>query len=384
MSSSGMIFSIVALLSLYLCYDLQNGWRRRYQQYRQTQRQSLQLYRLRRQGNLLKLWLRHPQGLLLPKAKPGQHLQLFFPDPQGQPLSRAYSLVNDCRQRRYYMLAIKIESEGQLTPQLAQRLQQGQLLECSYPRGHFAPANTYRSLLAQLLPGAPLIPQHPLVLVAGGIGITPLLPILISALAQRREVTLVHQARAAIDLLHHPKLRRLSTGSRFTYLPILSQPTSGWRGSVGRITAAQLALFGGPKAEYMLCASAKMVFDLEEGLAEFGCHRVRHELFSAAHSTQNLTISLGSAQANSLGHRTVLDALLASGIQVPYDCRGGSCGACVLRLVEGKCNQILHSEYRVADDELLSCCVQATTTLQLDWPCSVTSATKDQQLLASL
>lgn len=369
MSSSVIIVSIVALLSLYLCYGVQDGLRRRYRQYQQTQRQSLQLYRLRRQGDLLKLWLRHPKGQLLPKARPGQHLQLFYLNQQGQKLSRAYSLVNDCRQRGYYMLAIKIEREGQLTPLLAQTLEQGQLLECSYPRGHFAPALTYRSILATLLPGITLLPQQPLVLVAGGIGITPLLPMIISALAQRREVTLVYQARTAADLLQHAKLRRLSARSDFKYLPILSQPISSWRGRVGRITAAQLALLGGPTAEYLLCATANMVFALADGLAELGCHHVQHELFSAAHSTQNLTINLGSAQANSLGHRTILDALLASGIQVPYDCRGGSCGACVLRLVEGKCQQVLHSEYRIADDELLSCCMQATTTLQLDWPC---------------
>lgn len=365
MSSTTMILLIITGLSLYLAYGIQDGWRRRYRQHRQQQRQQLQLYRLRRQGDVLKLWLRHPQGQLLPKATAGQHLQLFSQDQQGQPLSRAYSLVSDCQQRHYYMLAIKIEAGGKLTSLLAQHLSQGQMLSCSYPKGQFRPAVRLRNLLARL----PLrFTATPLVLVAGGIGITPLLPMINNALRQRRPVTLVYQARQQRDLLQHRKLNRLATHKQLQYLPVLSQPDSNWQGRTGRITATELAELGGDQAEYLLCASAEMVLNLEQGLADAGCHQVRHELFSAAHSTQSFAITLGKAQANSLGHSSVLDALLASGVNVPYDCRGGSCGACALRIVSGSYSTVLHSEFAVGADEVLSCCIQATSALQLAFP----------------
>ena len=203
MSSTAMILLIISLLSLYLAYGMVDGWLRRYRQYRQKQQQQLLLYRLRRQGDLLKLWLCHPEGQLLPKAKPGQHLQLFYLDHHGQPLSRAYSLASDSQQRHHYLLAIKIESAGRLTPLLAERLNQGQLLTCSYPKGHFGPAFSLRTVLAKLTKG--MIRAKPLVLVAGGIGITPLLPMISAALRQQRPVALVYQARHASDVLQHAK-----------------------------------------------------------------------------------------------------------------------------------------------------------------------------------
>lgn len=368
MSSTAIILLIITLLSLYLLFGILDGGRRRYRQFQQSQQQQLQLYRLRRQGDLLKLWLRHPEGQLLPKAKPGQHLQLHYHDRQGRPLSRAYSVVSDCRQRRYYMLAIKIETAGRLTPLLAEQLHQGQLLLCSYPRGQFGPAFNLSCLFAKILQPMAVAKYRPLLLVAGGIGITPLLPMIYAALRQHRPVTLIYQARTSTDLLQGKKLRRLASRDDFQYLPILSQPDRNWQGHVGRVTAAQLALLGGPKAEYLLCASATMVQALEAELAELGCHHVRHELFSAAHSTQSYPITLGRTQTNSLGHSSVLDALLASGVQVPYDCRGGSCGTCALRVVSGQCKQVLQSEFQVKEYQVLSCCIQATSALHLAWP----------------
>jgi ferredoxin-NADP reductase len=264
------------------------------------------------------------------------------------------------------MLAIKIEPDGRLTPLLAERLRQGQLLSCSLPKGHFGLAFSLRNWLAKYVKGS--IRPQPLVLVAGGIGITPLLPMLNAALRQRRPVALVYQARHSIDLLQHAKLQRLASKTPLQYLPILSQPESSWFGLRGRISAARLAVIGGSTAEYVICASASMVLSLEQGLADLGCHHVKHELFSAANSKQSFTIALGPTQANSLGHSSVLDALLASGVKVPYDCRGGSCGACALRLVSGSCSNVLPSEFRVKADEVLSCCVQATSALQLAFP----------------
>jgi len=375
MSSTAVILLIIAGLSLYLVYGIQDGWRRRYRQHQQQQRQQLELYRLRRQGDLLKLWLRQPHGQPLPKAKAGQHLQLFSQDQQGLPLSRAYSLVSDCKQRHYYMLAIKIEAAGKLTPLLAQNLSQGQLLNCSYPKGHFGPGFSVRPLLACLF--SSLIHTTPLVLVAGGIGITPLLPMINAALRQRRPVTLVYQVRRRVDLLQHAKLRRFAAKTQLQYLPVLSQPDGNWPGRHGHITAAELAQLGGKQAQYLICASAEMVLTLEQGLADLGCRNVRHELFSAAHSTQSFAITLGTAQANSLGHSSVLDALLASGVKVPYDCRGGSCGACALRIIKGNCRNVLQSEFGVGADEVLSCCVQATSALQLAFPDTAAEAAAD-------
>jgi hypothetical protein len=65
-------------------------------------------------------------------------------------------------------------------------------------------------------------------------------------------------------------------------------------------------------------------------------------------------------------------------VKVPYDCRGGSCGACALRIVSGDCSNVLQSEFSVGADEVLTCCVQATSALQLAFPYGAADAAADE------
>ena len=353
------LYLVISLLCLYLTYGLVDGLKRRLQQQRTRQPLQLEVSRVRRQGQLLKIWLRHPQGKLLPRASAGQHLLVSALDPQGRMVSRAYSLASDCAQQRYYMLAIKAEAGGRLSQTLFLQLKAGDKLQCSWPKGHF---KLQKPLLLQLRLWLWPASVRPLVLVAGGIGITPLLAMVFSALRQGRRVHLWVQARTRADLLFLPMLRRLP-GLSFT--AVLSQPDTEWQGLRGRINADLLLQHVDQKAEFYLCANAKMVEALEHQLRAAGVRHCYHELFSAAHSNENFSIELNGKMVQSLGHSSVLDALLSSGMKVPYDCRGGSCGQCRLTLLGGSCKTVLAPEFQLADNEILSCCVQASSPLQL-------------------
>lgn len=352
------LYLSILLLTLYLSYSLLSCLKRAWQQHPRRQLQ-LQVSRVKRQGNVIKIWLRQPQGQLLPRAKAGQHLLVAALDQQGKQVSRAYSLLNDCSQRRYYQLAIKAEPQGRLSQQLFLKLKAGDTLLCSRPKGHFTLRQPWLLPLRRWLWPASV---RPLVLVAGGIGITPLLAILFVALRQRRPVQLWYQARTRQDLLFLPLLRRLPA---LTFVPVLTQPDAGWPGQSGRLSAGLLLQHVGNKAEFYLCASAGMVAELEQQLRAAGVKHCYHELFKAAHSNANFAIELAGITVPSQGHSSVLDALLNNGIKVPYDCRGGSCGQCRLTLVSGRCKTVLAPEFALAADEILSCCVQACSPLQL-------------------
>lgn len=353
------LYVVILLLALYLLYGVLDGLTRRLQQHRARQQLALQVSRVRRQGQIIKVWLRHPQGQLLPAAKAGQHVLLSALDQQGQKVSRAYSLLSDCSQRRYYQLAIKAEAQGRLSQRLFLQLKAGDTLLCSRPKGHFVLQQPLLLSLRLLLWPASI---KPVVLVAGGIGITPLLAMAFSALRQRRKVQLWYQARTTQDLLFAPLLRRLPG---LTFVPVLSQPNPGWQGQSGRINAALLLQHVDQQSEFYLCANAVMVAELEQQLRAAGVTHCYHELFSAAHSTENFAIELDGKTVQSLGHSSVLDALLHAGVKVPYDCRGGSCGQCRLTLLGGSCKTVLAPEFTLAADEILSCCVQASSALQL-------------------
>lgn len=382
MSSTAMLLTLVVLLSLYLGYGIIDGLHRRWQQRQQQHRLTLVVSRIRRQQDMLKIWLHQAAGQALPKAKAGQHILLFGHDLQGQAVSRAYSLVQDNQQRQYYLLAIKAEANGRFSQALFQTLQVGDQLQSSYPKGHFLLRHDWRHSCKMLLP-ARLRPRwlqsRPLVLVGGGIGITPMLAMAQQAIRQQRPVWLCYQARTAQDLLWHRYLQRLPG---LHYRPILSQAAADWQGGRGRVTARQLIALAGLKADYYLCANADMVQSLEQELRQAGVKRCYHELFSAAHSKNSFALQLGPHQADSLGHSSVLDALLAAGVQVPYDCRGGSCGQCRLKLLSGQCQMVLPAEYELAADEILSCCMQAQSPLQLAF-CQPTTTAAEGKVSAT-
>lgn len=376
MSSTALVLTLVVLLSVYLCYGIMDGLYRRWQQRQQQRRLPLVVSRIRRQQDMLKIWLRHAKNQQLPTARAGQHILLFGQDLQGKAVSRAYSLVQDNRQQQYYLLAIKAEAKGRFSQALFLSLQLGDQLQSSYPKGHFLLRHDWLHSCKMLLP-ALLRPgwlrSRPLVLVGGGIGITPMLAMAQQAIRQQRPVWLYYQARTAQDLLWHRYLQRLPG---LHYRPILSQPAADWQGGRGRVTARQLIALAGLKADYYLCANAEMVQSLEQELRQAGVRRCYHELFSAAHSKNSFVLQLGQLQADSLGHSSVLDALLAAGVQVPYDCRGGSCGQCRLKLLSGHCQAVLQPEFELAADEILSCCMQAQSPLQLAF-CQTESIAED-------
>lgn len=341
-----MIVLTLALLMLTFFLFGRGYWQQMVLPKLQNQRLKLQLVRVKRQGQYLKLWLQHPDGLLLPKVKAGQHILLYGKDLQGRPVSRAYSLAQDCSQQRYYQLVIKAETDGRLSQALFQQLKVGDVLESSYPRGHF--------LLNRS--------RKPLVLVAGGVGITPMLSMAYAAIRQKRQVFLVYQARRLEDIIFYPLLRRLP---RLQLRIALTQPPEGWQGFTGRIDAGYLYKLAGPQAQYYFCASAKMTEQLIYDLGILGAQHCYAELFSASASEQSFPIEINGVFANSQGHKSVLDAILAARVPLNYDCKGGSCGLCKVKVVQGQYQQVLEPSMSCGVDEVLACCIQPTSALVL-------------------
>lgn len=340
-----LAFTLIFMLPLIQGFKVSAGfWQQRNQPSHKPQL-TLQVSRLRRQQNYLQLTLVSANGEPLPAARAGQHLQLFGSDADGQPVSRAYSLAQDCRQRRYYRLVIKAESGGRLSPHLFASAKVGDVLLASLPKGRFVVPKQRR----------------PLVLIAGGVGITPMLAMVYQALRQRRAVTLVYQARTAADLMFHRLLSRLP-GLR--YLPVLSQPAVDWLGGRGRVNAQQLLALGGRRAAYYCCANAAMTTQLSEDFARAG-KTLRVERFQAPVSQQAISISYRDISTNAAGSPSVLAALNKAGAAIPYDCLGGSCGLCKKRLLQGDVIQQLEPSVALADNEVLLCCIQAKTPLHI-------------------
>ena len=70
-----------------------------------------------------------------------------------------------------------------------------------------------------------------------------------------------------------------------------------------------------------------------------------------------------SFEAN--GYPTLLDELENQGLDVNYSCRSGFCGACKATLLSGDVIQKEKSLVKLADNEILTCCCQASTDVEL-------------------
>ena len=61
----------------------------------------------------------------------------------------------------------------------------------------------------------------------------------------------------------------------------------------------------------------------------------------------------------------MLDAILAARVPLNYDCKGGSCGLCKVKVVKGEYQQVLEPSISCGADEVLACCIQPTSALVL-------------------
>jgi ferredoxin-NADP reductase len=318
-------------------------------------------------GQLVRLTLACARGGRLPAFSAGQHVLLQAPaGRQGKSVRRAYSLAAWTKTPRHYELGIKREAKGQVSAWAWENLKVGSRLALLPPRGDFI-----------------LAPQETgeLVLIAGGIGITPLRAMLHATLAADRErrIVLFHAARSATELLYHDEFQTLAARpGNFSYRPLVSRPAADWIGESGRLDALRIlaALHTPAQAAFYLCANGALMDALHTGLLDAGIDatRVHWEAFGVAvsGSTAGQRIALEADGRRhdivSAGEPTLLATLEAHDLAPASECRAGNCGQCCMRLVGGEVRWLMKSGIALADGEILPCICTATGDLRLAAP----------------
>ena len=308
---------------------------------------------------------------------PGQHLTLRRVL-DGQDLRRTYSVCSSA-DGGPLRVAVKRLEGGALSTWLTTQLREGDALEVHPPGGSFGP---------RLEPGA----SRRLGLVAAGSGITPVLSIAASVLDLEpdSDVVLLYGNRSADQVMFVEELSDLKDRypQRLQVLHVLSreeQDAELLTGRIDRDRLLRLARSGllpvDEVDEWYLCGPFGMVTDAQAALTELGvpAGRVHVELFhagpppprppregppqdaSVVHVRLHGRSSTLSVDADT---QTVLDAVLLSRPDAPYACRGGVCGTCRARVVEGAVE--LDVNWALAPDELaagvvLTCQARPTT-----------------------
>jgi 3-ketosteroid 9alpha-monooxygenase subunit B len=294
--------------------------------------------------------------------RPGQFLTVRVPHDRDGSVARCYSLSSSPDAGDRPAITVKRMPGGHASNWIADRLRAGSVLDILPPAGTFSP----RALDGDFL------------LFAAGSGITPVISILKSALARGRgRIVLVYANRDDRSVIFGPELRRLqaAAGGRLLVLH--------WLDSVqDPPTADRLAALARPYAAYeaFICGPDLYLAAVRQALADLGvpASRVHAERFlSLAENPFEATAPAGGQAATlevtldgqvrqlpwPAGTR-MLDVLIDAGLDAPYSCREGICGACACQLTGGEVtmthNEVL-DEADIADGYVLACQAVAVT-----------------------
>jgi ring-1,2-phenylacetyl-CoA epoxidase subunit PaaE len=297
------------------------------------------------------------------RFRPGQHLTLRRVE-DGKELRRTYSVCASAAGGPLRVAVKRLEG-GAFSGWVLDGLHAGDELEVLPPAGRFGPhVDPTRSRRYGLI--------------AAGSGITPLLSIAATVLDVEpdSDVVLLYGNRTSRDVMFLEELSDLKDRfpERLQVLHVLSREEQEAELLSGRIDRDRLqALFATlvpPQDvdEWYLCGPFGMVMDAKQALLDAGVPptSVHLELFHAdAPPPRTRTAATTSQDAAEVtvvlhGRRTtvpverdgepVLDAVLAVRPDAPYACKGGVCGTCRARVVEGEVEMDVN--YALEPDEL--------------------------------
>lgn len=305
-------------------------------------------------SHIRSFYLEPADGAGLADFSAGQHLPLRLSIAgQAQPLIRTYSLSSAPSDN---FLRISVKREGVASSYLHDQVEVGSLLESRAPQGRF-------SLDAEQ--------RRPLVLLAAGVGITPLLSMLREVIFQNqrlrrsRPVWLLQSARSLAELAFSDELFSLLQrgGDAVHAVRLLSQPEPHAREGqdfelAGRIDVALLkALLPFDDYDFYLCGPSSFTQDLYDGLRALNISDMRIHAETFGPSSLRRQTDQGSAQpvlpAAASGpvpvlfeqsakearwtpdSGSLLELAESRGLTPDFSCRGGSCGTCKTRIVSG-------------------------------------------------
>jgi ferredoxin-NADP reductase len=270
-------------------------------------------------------------GAVLPGFTAGAHLRVRVELPDGGADWRHYSLINfaprtdACAAPSEYLIAVRRDDEGRGGSRfMHQRVQTGQLLTIEAPKNEFP------------------LREHPgcAVLVAGGIGITPLISMAAQRVAARLPVRLRYAGRSHALMAFVPELHGLLGDALKLHVD----------DEVGAPLNVDALLDTCAPGDHLYVCGPKPMLDSVLARTQargWTRERVHFEVFSAPPTEQadhafEVVLSQSGRSINVPADRSVLDCLIDAGVDPLFDCKRGECGVCGTPVLEG---EVDHRDY---------------------------------------
>jgi len=288
--------------------------------------------------------LEDPRGGPLPPFGAGAHLDVFLRDGR----MRQYSLCNDPSETRRYQICVQREAHSRGGSRaMHDDVRAGQLIDVSLPKARFALAPASRRSL----------------LIAGGIGITPLISMAEDLARRGADFELHYCTRTAARTAFRDRIARSPYAAR-THFHFSDGPAEQLADFAKLLDApspgAHLYVCGPPGFLNVVCATAR-----QNGWPDSHVHT---EYFSAesTRTADDAPFDIRLAASGKVLHvasdKTALEVLLAAGVEVPRSCEKGVCGTCVTRVLAGVPEHrdlYLTDAERARNDQFAPCCSRA-------------------------
>ena len=313
----------------------------------------------------------------LPASLPGQHILVKrASSDNSNGTSRCYSLSDDCSAGHWRISVKKNSDQPQSVSRwLHEEVVAGDVLQVRGPSGAFF-LNT--------------APDRNVVLVSAGIGITPMLPMLMESLRKSCRSIVCHlQFRDvahmpfADSLLHlaqkHPEVAMNIWISRF---PKGVAQSSRGLFHEGKFQARDLTQHPGAVAcsDYYICGPEDWQGRIRRDLLSLGVppESIRYELFqqsdlpSTANSSDKLvqhSIHFKQSRANAqfqASHPSLLACASQHNVLLESGCRTGACGSCAIKMMSGKVRYTREPQFQTQSNEILPCVCVPESDLELD------------------
>lgn len=297
----------------------------------------------------------------------------------GREHVRCYSISSAPGAKAYVEISVK--RIGLVSNALHATLRPGSLLAVRAPAGSFA---------------YPADDERPLVLLAGGVGITPLMSMLRHAIEAdpNRPVTLFYSVRRVEDIAFHDELTLVAR--RHTHVRTFMAVSDGPPGPghfPGHISESLVTTMAPDvtHAVCLICGPQPMMDAMTAMLASVGVPKsqVRFEVFQAAVAASSriaapaavpaggsdaaggphgITFERSRQTATVDGNQSLLEAAEACGADIPSLCRAGVCGTCRTRVISGEahCSSTVLDEEDRAAGYVLACVTQVASDCRVD------------------
>ncbi|WP_329240322.1 PDR/VanB family oxidoreductase [Actinoallomurus sp. NBC_01490] len=286
------------------------------------------------------LTLSAPPGTVLPVWEPGAHIELRLPSG----LTRQYSLCGDPRDRDRYTIAVRLEAESR-----------GGSAEV-----HGTPLIGRELTVTAVKNRFPLGTAEEYLLIAGGIGITPLLPMAVALAARNARWSALYCGRGAQTMAFRDALAAAG-GDRVRFVDTANQPRPDVKEAIHRL---------GPGGVVYCCGPNSLLDSVIEACEAAGI-QCETEHFGAAtpqpgeaenDDVVELELRRSGLSVAVDGKTTLLRAIRDAGVEIDSDCEEGYCGTCETAVLDGVPDHrdvVLSKTERAAGRTIMPCVSRA-------------------------